>query len=693
MADNDVTRKNWNEWGWKVFVGLIVGVIVALIVWQAVVCSSCTYAGGGGCWFRNCSDSSGSGGGGGDSSGCNIDCSSGCQTEDCRCVSYACNDPSACNFESCDASCTYAEAGKDCGGGDSSGGGGGDSSGGGGGDSSGGGGGDSSGGLDLGFPSSYYKSNYACNPCSPPEDPSKETCASMEDLQEDYCVNTQSCMNLKGHTSKNDTNVTYAHMCSRSMLGSPDMIKAAELDGLGDWVYAVVGHDSVNDDGTFGPADEGAATSGACGYLTYPEASGKSCGANTDCDDGQTCSMGTCMTFTSTSDGTCSSDSDCTSAASDMPSEQCVSTFGYCCFVEDGDDSCQYLNTPCGDWDDDKQRFSNCYNPEDDTQDTYCQDTTIAVDIPCSSCSGECFKPSVGCQGQLPKFCGQCYEFDFKDDRKNVVAQLFNTSAGGVGNFDIYMAAGGYGSYNGCTGLSSFPSLDGKGTENTEFKNAATVYTKYPSDEYKSEFDNVCSIRQAWGGGLTGPSPSVLTKAQRRIFRRRRRPSSTSLGEADDAFNCTIPDDNCEDEDGCSDCCVQNESICDNIEADGTEQQSNARASCKFAFENGYHGNAHLNRVRRVQCPENLQNVTGLKLKPDTTLPVVGHEGDQDIGWVSSVNVSNLDDDCEDGCPFTTTTMEDCCHASCQFASNVNDAEEGYDAMYTCDNLGEVMLD
>lgn len=66
MAENDVTRKNWNEWGWKVFVGLIVGVIVALIVWQAVVCSSCTY--GGGCWFRNCSDSSG-GGGGGDSSG------------------------------------------------------------------------------------------------------------------------------------------------------------------------------------------------------------------------------------------------------------------------------------------------------------------------------------------------------------------------------------------------------------------------------------------------------------------------------------------------------------------------------------------------------------------------------------------------------------------------------------------------
>ena len=39
MADNDLTRKNWNEWGWKVFVGLIVGVIVALIVWQAVVCS------------------------------------------------------------------------------------------------------------------------------------------------------------------------------------------------------------------------------------------------------------------------------------------------------------------------------------------------------------------------------------------------------------------------------------------------------------------------------------------------------------------------------------------------------------------------------------------------------------------------------------------------------------------------------
>ena len=541
----------------------------------------------------------------------------------------------------------------------------------------------------IGPPGPYYKSTQACNPCSPPEDETKSTCKSTKDYDSETnsCSSTsQPCSALQSHSTENDTSVTYAHMCSRLMLGSPYMIRAAELDGLDEWTYAVVGHDSVDGDGNVGPADEGAATSGTCGYNIYPEGYAASCGTNTDCDDGQICSTNRCMTFISTSGGTCLSDTECPQDVK-LDSSQCVSTVGRCCFVvENGEDQCSYLET-CGDWDDSNNRFSNCFNPENLDQPTYCEDNTIATDN-CTSCSGECYTPTIGCQGQEPKFCGQCYEFDFKDDRKNVVAQLFNTSAGGVGNFDIYMAAGGYGAFNACTGTAAFPSLKDSDTENTAFTNAATVYTTYPSDEDMSSFENVCSKRQAWGGGLTGPSPSVLTKTQAQKWKRPR----GTLGEADDAFSCAT--ENCIDSStGCSECCVSDETICDNIEADGAEQQMNARASCKFAFENGYHGNANLTRVRRVQCPENLQNATGLKLNPDLTLPVVGNDEDSTRGWVDEVDVSVLDDNCSNGCPFTVTTMEDCCHASCQFANNVNDAQDKYDAMYTCDNLGAIMMD
>ena len=128
MTDNDATRKNWNEWGWKVFVGMIVGVIVALIVWQAVVCSSCTY--GGGCWFRNCSDSSG---GGGDSctsdSDCTNKCCDGacaecCDASDCgankfcndqnQCVDSSCTSDSDCTNKCCDGVCAECCDASDC---------------------------------------------------------------------------------------------------------------------------------------------------------------------------------------------------------------------------------------------------------------------------------------------------------------------------------------------------------------------------------------------------------------------------------------------------------------------------------------------------------------------------------------------------------------------------------------------------
>ena len=84
--------------------------------------------------------------------------------------------------------------------------------------------------------------------------------------------------------------------------------------------------------------------------------------------------------------------------------------------------------------------------------------------------------PDTGGVDSNSNTCCQCYQLIFESPQSGVsgavpipkpmIVQTFNTAAGGGKNFDIYMAAGGLGNFNGCTGGASamydqFPDLGG----------------------------------------------------------------------------------------------------------------------------------------------------------------------------------------------------------------------------------------
>jgi hypothetical protein len=247
--------------------------------------------------------------------------------------------------------------------------------------------------------------------------------------------------------------------------------------------------------------------------------------------------------------------------------------------------------------------------------------------------------------------CGQCYEIEFVDEqkeyqRKPLIAQAFNTQAGGASNFDVYMAAGGYGAFNSCAPDSSF----GNTTQSGSF-----VYKSVPMRDGVT----IGSI----AGGLRG-SPFCTDRECNTI------PASFWSG--------------CDDGDH-KGYCITDDSECDEFTTASPEYTTGVRAACKFAFHNNYHWNGTVKRVRRVRCPDNLTNVTGLKLI-DASLPTPQDEARRGEGWKTHTL---------DGKGFTTTTMEDCCKPSCSNAFNVtgNGIDKSYNVMYSCDSSGSVYKD
>ena len=234
---------------------------------------------------------------------------------------------------------------------------------------------------------------------------------------------------------------------------------------------------------------------------------------------------------------------------------------------------------------------------------------------------------------------------------------------------------------------------------------------------------------------------------------------------------------------------ITDDAVCDQLIGVSDTVTRFARESCRATFQSGVHFNGPsdkggLSRVRRVNCPANLQHVTGLRRNPDPSLPNVGSEDDNDKGWFygctgdceadvvpvdtgcsthqdcstkyDDVRVRCVDnqckfpakdvclipsgdecmadfnqedsychesaDYCENDCGgiwakfhacdapnddsgngtksldkivIGVTTMEDCCQPTCARNDNVmcgpQGCEDGYDAMYTCDNKGNIM--
>jgi hypothetical protein len=206
--------------------------------------------------------------------------------------------------------------------------------------------------------------------------------------------------------------------------------------------------------------------------------------------------------------------------------------------------------------------------------------------------------------------CCQCYQLVFKGPRdaavsvplpKPMIVQAFNTYAGGPTAFDIFMAVGGHGNFNGCT------------------ENGAQ-YSGYPD------------TGDDWSGGVRATRYSQCSNQGY---------TAESIGSQ-----------------ACQDHIA---SQCAEIEA-GEPTQSISRESCIATnrVDTHYHMNWNV-VVKRVECPENLTRVTGCRLNPQD-LPAADPEIDTVAEAMSNgfrdsdYHTTTMQDCCRPTCAWPTNT-------------------------------------
>ncbi len=229
--------------------------------------------------------------------------------------------------------------------------------------------------------------------------------------------------------------------------------------------------------------------------------------------------------------------------------------------------------------------------------------------------------------------CCQCYQLIFESPTgasglptpKPMIVQAFNTAAGGGHNFDVYMAAGGFGSNNGC----------------------AVTADSHPANPMYSMFPDL-------GGDFTGGVRASRYNSQC----------------SNNGFTlASISSQTCQD---------YVASQCEEIQSTFSAiNQSTSQASCEQAnYPNSHY---HINwsvRAMRIECPVNLTRVTGCKLNAQG-LPQANPAA-KDVASATSGFRSG----------YTTTTMQDCCRPTCAYPSNVSNSDSQYSVFYTCDRAG-----
>ena len=112
---------------------------------------------------------------------------------------------------------------------------------------------------------------------------------------------------------------------------------------------------------------------------------------------------------------------------------------------------------------------------------------------------------------------------------------------------------------------------------------------------------------------------------------------------------------------------------CDALVTTPASQQNFAEKTliygCKAAIDQGYHANSQVNFVQ-VQCPKSLVQITGIKSKDDSSLPLPG----KDLTLRNSGR--------------TTTTM-DCCKPTCAWRQNTaGSTDPNFPSLYVCNQTG-----
>jgi len=266
-----------------------------------------------------------------------------------------------------------------------------------------------------------------------------------------------------------------------------------------------------------------------------------------------------------------------------------------------------------------------------------------------------------GLDGTAKSTCCQCYQLVYSLPEneaqvngngasaiaipKPLIVQSFNTSAGGGQNFDIYMGAGGFGSFNAC--------------------DPAFTQMKSPSGLY-------------------------LYSA----FPEQGEPGSGGVNAATQLAGCKNAQNLVTDATLSSSMCVANvQSACSTFASSTLTAQAVADSiqSCKASNdpENYRHINWQV-YAKKIECPPHLTQVTGCKLapqglpaaNPNVTTPT---QAAQDASFKSTAG---------NGSHYSTTTMQDCCKPTCAWQDWVTGGNGGltamgqYNSFYSCDQRG-----
>ena len=228
---------------------------------------------------------------------------------------------------------------------------------------------------------------------------------------------------------------------------------------------------------------------------------------------------------------------------------------------------------------------------------------------------------------------------------KPVIVQAFNTSAGGGQNFDLFMGAGGFGSFNACDpAFSSMKSPSG-----------LYLYSSFPEQG------------EPGSGGVNAATQLAGCKTSENLV------TAATLSSAT---------------------CVANmQSACMSFASSTLTPQAVADSIQSCTKSNDAASYYHLNwqvYAKKIECPTHLTQVTGCKLAPQG-LPAANPNVTTPAQAAAD---SSFKATTSSGTHYTTTTMQDCCKPTCAWQDWVTGNNGGltavgqYNSFYSCNQSG-----
>jgi hypothetical protein len=229
---------------------------------------------------------------------------------------------------------------------------------------------------------------------------------------------------------------------------------------------------------------------------------------------------------------------------------------------------------------------------------------------------------------------------------KPLIVQSFNTAAGGGQNFDIFMGAGGFGSFNACDpAFTQMPSQSGH-----------YLYSMFPEQGEPGQ------------GGVNAATQLAGCKDQYNLV------TTATLSSAQCTSNIT--------------------SACGKFASSTLTSQAVTDSIQSCLESNDYMSYYHINwqvYAKKIECPRHLTQVTGCKLAPQG-LPAANPNVTTPEQAAADSTFKAATGSPGNPVPFTTTTMQDCCKPTCAWQDNVISkgltAIGQYNSFYSCDEHG-----